>query len=219
MSSLTSLMLMVEGELCCCCGLPASSSIKYVSIDGQSCARVSGCDVGKLEPSALRVLALPRESFNGTPVAAGRSYRKNGSVRIVTTGRNTAAAHSVNSIGSDVDVEGDRHESHFISSCTGGRRNLNTTASRDTGLLLYSRRFLSGSGGGWICYWRSYWRCWNRRRCRIDNSDGRLSDWRWLFDGQRSGNRLDQESRHLANLSNVKHNNISIKNQRARREG
>ena len=196
MSSLTSLMLMVEGELCCCCGLPASSSIKYVSIDGQSCARVSGCDVGKLEPSALRVLALPRESFNGTPVAAGRSYRKNGSVRIVTTGRNTAAAHSVNSIGSDVDVEGDRHESHFISSCTGGRRNLNTTASRDTGLLLLYRRSLADVDGqkGWIS--RRNWRCcfwnWNRRRCRIDNSYRRLSEERCLFDGQRSGNHLDK---------------------------
>ena len=64
------------------------------------------------------------------------------------TGRTAAAARSVNSVGSDFDVEGDRHESHVVSSCAGGRRNLNTTAGRDTGLL-YSRRFLSG-GGGWI---------------------------------------------------------------------
>ena len=178
-------------------------SITYVSIAGQVCG-VGGCDVGKLEPPALRVPASPRGKFQWN---ASRSNRKSGWIVCVVasgwaTGRTAAAARSVNSVGSDVDAEGDRHERHVVSSCTGGRRNLNTTASRDTGLL-YSRRFLSG-GGGWICYWRSYWRCWNRRRCRIDNSDGRLSDWRWLFDGQRSGNRLDQESRHLANLSNVK---------------
>ena len=128
----------VSREFCCCCGLPASRSIKCLFIAGQACDGViSGCDVGKLEPPALRVPALQRESFNGTPAAAGPNYRKNGRVRIVATGRITAAAHGVNSIIiSDVDAE-----SHFISSCTGGRRNLNTTASRDTGLLLLYRRF------------------------------------------------------------------------------
>ena len=135
-----------------------------MSIAGQACDGViSGCDVGKLEPPALRVPAyLPRESFNRTPAAAGPSYRKNERVRIVATGRITAAAHSVNSIIiSDVDAE-----SHFISSCTGGRRNLNTTASRDTGLLLLLyTRFLADVDDqeGWIS--RRNWRCcfYNRR--------------------------------------------------------
>ena len=67
---------------CCCCGLPAMESeaslescrsITYVSIAGQFCG-AGGCDVGKLEPPALRVPASPRESFNGTPaVATGRA--------------------------------------------------------------------------------------------------------------------------------------------------
>ena len=150
----------VSGELCCCCcccELAAMDSeaslccrsIEYVSIAGQVCG-VGGCDVGKLEPPALRVPASPRGKFQWN---ASRSNRKSGWIVCVVasgwaTGRTAAAARSVNSVGSDVDVEGDRHESHVVSSCAGGRRNLNTTAGRDTGLL-YSRRFLSG-GGGWI---------------------------------------------------------------------
>ena len=84
-------------------------------------------------------------------------------LRCATT---AAAARSINSVGSDAHAEGDRHESHVVSSCTGGRRNLNTTASRDTGLLLYSRRLLAGGDGsdgaatGIVGF------------CRIDNSDG-----------------------------------------------
>ena len=163
----------VSRELCCCCGLPASRSIKCVSIAGQACDGViSGCDVGKLEPTALHVPALPMESFNRTPAAAGPNYRKNGRVWIVAMGRITAAARSVNSIISDVDAE-----SHFISSCTGGRRNLNTTASRDTGLLLLLyTRFLADVDDqeGWIS--RRNWRCcfYNRR---VIGSTTATEDW------------------------------------------
>ena len=60
----------------------------------------------------------------------------------------------------------------------------------------------------WQWIRRRRWRCcccsWNRRRCWINSRDGRLSDERCLFHGQRRGNRFLPESRYFANLSNAK---------------